>query len=235
MKNLVAAITSAFILISLPALSATESATSPTPPQRPRHYDIAAFVWPSYHPDDRAKIFWPEGIGEWQTVKHNQPKFEGHDQPRLPLWGYVNEADPKVMEMQIAAAADHGVNVFIYDWYWYDRMPFLEACLNDGFLKATNNNRMKFYLMWANHDVGLHWDKRNADDAFSRKNQAVIWKGAVDRKEFELIAQRWIKKYFPQPTYYKIDGKPVLMLYDLEVFVKGLGGLDQAKDALARV
>jgi len=29
-------------------------------------YDIAAYVWPSYHPDDRAKIFWPEGIGEWQ-------------------------------------------------------------------------------------------------------------------------------------------------------------------------
>ena len=33
-----------------------------------QNYDIAAFVWPSYHPDDRAKIFWPEGIGEWQTV-----------------------------------------------------------------------------------------------------------------------------------------------------------------------
>jgi hypothetical protein len=33
-----------------------------------KKYDIAAFVWPSYHPDDRAKIFWPEGIGEWQTV-----------------------------------------------------------------------------------------------------------------------------------------------------------------------
>ena len=37
------------------------------------HYDIAAFVWPSYHPDDRAKIFWPDGIGEWQTVKSNTP------------------------------------------------------------------------------------------------------------------------------------------------------------------
>ena len=34
-------------------------------------YDVAAFVWPSYHPDDRAKIFWPDGIGEWQTVMSN--------------------------------------------------------------------------------------------------------------------------------------------------------------------
>lgn len=101
-------------LLATANLAHAQTATSPTPPPSPRHYDIAAFVWPSYHPDDRAKIFWPEGIGEWQTVKHNQPKFEGHDQPRIPLWGYVNEADPKVMAMQIAAAADHGVNVFIY-------------------------------------------------------------------------------------------------------------------------
>jgi hypothetical protein len=36
-----------------------------------KEYDIAAIVWPSYHPDDRAKIFWPDGIGEWQTVMNN--------------------------------------------------------------------------------------------------------------------------------------------------------------------
>ena len=38
-----------------------------------KEYDIAAIVWPSYHPDDRAKIFWPDGIGEWQTVISNKP------------------------------------------------------------------------------------------------------------------------------------------------------------------
>ena len=197
-----------------------------------KQYDIAAFVWPSYHPDDRAKIFWPMGIGEWETVMKNAPHFEGHEQPRFPVWGYVNESDRYVMEMQIAAAADHGVNVFIYDWYWYDGMPFLEACLNDGFLKASNNSRMKFYLMWANHDVNLGWDKRNADDAFRKKNTALIWKGGIDRAEFEKVALRWIEKYFRHPCYYQIGGKPVLMLYDLPNFVKGLGGVEQAKSAL---
>ena len=85
--------------------------SEPAPAPTSRSYDIAAFVWPSYHPDDRAKIFWPDGIGEWQTVMKNAPKFEGHEQPRFPIWGYVNESDRYVMEMQIAAAADHGVNV----------------------------------------------------------------------------------------------------------------------------
>ena len=198
-----------------------------------KHYDVAAFVWPSYHPDDRAKAFWPMGIGEWETVMHNKAKFAGQDQPRVPLWGYVNEADRYVMQMQIDAAADHGVNVFIYDWYWYDRMPFLEGCLNNGFLKAKNNHRMKFYLMWANHDVGLGWDKRNADDAFTHKNTALLWRGGLERPEFEKIAHRWIEKYFSHPCYYQIDGKPVLMLYDLGNFIQGLGGIEQAKDALA--
>jgi hypothetical protein len=197
-----------------------------------KHYDVAAFIWPSYHPDPRARVFWPMGIGEWETVMKNAPKFEGHDQPRYPLWGYVNEADPYVMEMQIEAAVDHGVNTFIYDWYWYDGMPYLEGCLNDGFLKAKNHHKMKFYLMWANHDVNLAWDKRNADDAFTGRNSALIWKGGLHRAEFEVICRRFIERYFSHPSYYQIDGKPVFMLYDLETFIKGLGGMAAAKAAL---
>jgi len=44
-------------------------------------YDIAAFVWPSYHPDDRAKIFWPMGIGEWE------PAMEGERPRSLSAFG----------------------------------------------------------------------------------------------------------------------------------------------------
>ena len=196
--------------------------------QSTKHYDVAAYVWPSYHPDERAKIFWPLGIGEWETVMKNKSKFEGHEQPRYPLWGYINEADPYVAEMEINAAADHGVNVFIFDWYWYDGMPFLEGHLNDGYLKARNNDRVKFYLMWANHDVNLTWDKRNA----GLPNSSLIWKGGVDRNEFEIICHRVIKKYFPHPSYYKVDGKPSFMIYELQTLIQGLGGVGQTKDAL---
>ena len=195
-------------------------------------YDVAAFVWPSYHPDDRAKIFWPEGIGEWQTVMSNKPNFKGHEQPRYPLWGYINEADPYVAEMEISAAADHGINVFIFDWYWYDGMPYLEGHLNEGYLKARNNDRVKFYLMWANHDVTFIWDKRNADDAFTGKNRALIWKGDIDRHEFEKVTLRIIDRYFSHPSYYKIDGKPVFMIYHMIEFIEGMGGTKEARDAL---
>jgi len=191
-------------------------------------YDVAAYIWPSYHPDPRAKIFWPAGIGEWETVLSTKAKFQGHEQPRFPLWGCVNEADPLVMEMQINAAADHGVNVFIYDWYWYDGMPFLEGCLNDGYLKARNNGRVKFCIMWANHDVGNLWDKRNA----GLKNDTLLWKGAMDREEFEVIGRRMLAKYFRHPSYYKIEGKPVFIIYDPTMMVRGLGGVKKTREAL---
>ena len=191
-------------------------------------YDVAAYIWPAYTGDEpRTRIFWPEGMGEWQSVRSAQAKYEGHQWPRKPLWGYVNEADPYVMEMEIEAAVDHGVNVFIYDWYWYDRRPFLENCLNDGFLKAKNNGKMKFYLMWANHDAGVLWDKRNSNDG-----ETIVWQGGVDRAEFERAMKRVIDKYFHLPNYYTIDGKPVFMIYEVPKLVRGLGGIEKTKDAL---
>ena len=194
-----------------------------------KKYDVAAYVWPAYTGDEtRARIFWPEGCGEWETVRDMKPRFEGHKWPRKPLWGYVNEADPYVMEMQIQAAADHGVNVFIYDWYWFDNKPFLEQCLNNGYLKARNNDRVKFYLMWANHTANSMWDRRIAE------LYAPVWDGAVDRKTFdEIIVKRTIEKYFSHPSYYKIDGMPVFSVYKLDNLVKGLGGTDRTREAIA--
>ena len=189
-----------------------------------KQYDIAAYIWPSYTGDEpRSRIFWPEGYGEWQSVKAAGAKYPGHQWPRKPLWGYVNEADPYVMEMEINAAADHGVNVFIYDWYWYDDKPFLEQCLNNGFLKAKNNDRMKFYLMWANHDALSLWDKRTAEQG------NLIWSGKQDEKQWNIICDRLITKYFSHPSYYKIDGKPVFMIYDVENLIAGLGGLENTR------
>ena len=202
-----------------------------------KKYDVAAYVWPSYTGDElRARMFWKEGYGEWQSVKNAEKNSLEHKKEwyetwkdRKPLWGYVNEANPDVMEMQIDCAVRHGVNVFIYDWYWYDGRPFLENCLNDGFLKAKNVDKMKFYLMWANHNVPHVWDIDTSDDLNWKD---VIWRGSVSRGEFDKLVDRWIENYFSHPSYYKIDGKPVFMIYTLDRFVEGMGGVEAARDAL---
>ena len=194
-------------------------------------YDIAAYVWPAYQPDPRwAELgIFADGDGEWQNVREAVPKWEGHRQPLVPLWGYENEADPKVMEKKIDAAVSHGVNVFIYDWYWYGGRPFLEDGLDKGFLGAKNNGKMKFFIMWANHDVTKLWDNKAAD----KQKDKPIWRAGVGADEFRKISRRWIDMYFSRPNYYRIDGKPVLMIFMLKTFIEGFGGIDKAAAALA--
>jgi len=192
-------------------------------------YDVAAYIWPSCHHDARlGDILWPDGTGEWEVIKKGNPRFEGHYQPKVPLWGYEPDDDPKVMERWIDAATEHGVNVFIFDWYWFDEGPFLESSLNNGFLKAKNNEKMKFYVMWANHDVShSYWNVHKYPG-----NRTLLWDGAVDMKNFKIIVARVIKQYFSKPNYYKIDGKPVFSLFSMSNFLEGLGGLEQAAEAI---
>lgn len=188
-------------------------------------YDIAAFYWPAYHYEPRLEFIFPEKRGEWEIIYHAKPKDAKHLQPKVPLWGDQDEADPKVMDQKISAAVSHGVNVFIFDWYWYEGKPLLEDCINNGFLKS-NNNRMKFYIMWANHNATTYWDAKNPN------KDSVYFKGGVDRPTFNIIVDRIINNYFKQPSYYKIDGKPVFCIYELKTFIDGLGGPEAAKEAL---
>ena len=194
-------------------------------------YDVAAYVWPAYHPEPRwAELgIFKDGKGEWQNVWEAVPKWKGHNQPLVPLWGYENEADPKVVEKKIDAAVSHGVNVFIYDWYWYGGRPFLEDALDKGFLGAANNGKMKFFIMYANHHVSRLWDNKAADKEWDKP----IWRAWVGADEFRKISRRWIEMYFSRPNYYRIGGKPVLMIYEAVTFLRGVGGMDKAAKALA--
>jgi len=193
-------------------------------------YAVAAYVWPSCHNDRRfGEMLWPEGTGEWEVIKRGTPRFEGHYQPRRPLWGYEPDNDPRVVEKWIETAVGHGVNVFVYDWYWYDGGPFLESALDDGFLKAANNRKMRFYIMWANHDVKRnYWNVHKFRDDDSR-----LWDGAVDGANFKAIVDRVIKRYFVQPNYFKIDGRPVFSIFSVDKLLEGFGGsLEETRKAL---
>jgi len=198
-------------------------------PAKKDDYNVAAYVWPSCHHDERfGDMLWPEGTGEWEIIKKGTPRFEGHYQPKVPLWGYEPDDDPQVMEKWIDAATDHGVNVFIFDWYWFDEGPFLESSLNNGFLKAKNRDKMQFYLMWANHDVRRnYWNVHKFTD-----DTSIMWEGAVDRENFEIIVDRIIQNYFSQPNYFKIDGCPVYSVFSIYNLIKSFGSVEETREAI---
>ena len=135
-------------------------------------------------------------------------------------------ADPAVMAKKIDAAADHGVDAFIFDWYYYYDALFLERCLEQGFMKAENCDRMKFGLMWANHN----WIE--IFPATLDKKPDLVYPGPVSREIFDHVADLVIERYFSHPSYWKIDGKPYFSIYELHTLMQGLGGVEATADAL---
>jgi uncharacterized membrane protein YsdA (DUF1294 family) len=193
-------------------------------------YDIAVYYFPNYHTNDtRNELRYGKGWSEWELVKKAFPRFEGQQQPKIPLWGYTNESDPKVMEMKINAASENGIDVFIYDWYYYNDGPFLEKGLENGFMQVKNNNKVKFALMWANHDwVDLF--PRNPDIG----EAPLFYPGTVTPATFDKMTDYIIANYFSQPTYWQIDGCPYFSFYELFKFVESMGGKENARAALEK-
>ncbi len=189
-------------------------------------YQIAAYYFPNYHRDARNAGWHGKDWTEWELVKRAEPRFEGHKQPRVPLWGYEDEADPRVMEKKIAAAADHGLSAFIFDWYWYEDGPFLQRCLEEGFLKAHNNGRLKFALMWANHDwLDIH-------PATRERSYAALARGSVTEKAFIEATNHMIRNYFNHPSYWRVNNGLYISFYELMSLIKGFGGIDETRRLL---
>ena len=74
----------------------------------------AVYYFPNYHVDPRNEAIHGTGWTEWELMKLARPRFEGHDQPKVPAWGYEDEADPQVMAKKIDVAVEHGVDAFVF-------------------------------------------------------------------------------------------------------------------------
>ena len=188
-------------------------------------YTVACYYFPNYHADARNEARYGQGWTEWELVKRAEPRFKGHRQPRVPLWDYTDEADPADMAQKIEAAADHGVDVFIYDWYYYDDGPFLQRGLEEGYLKAPNNDRVKFALMWANHDwIDIHPAKPGCTP--------LLYPGKITPETWERMTDYMIRTYFKHPSYWRIDDRPYFSVYELFRLVDSLGGMEKTAQAL---
>jgi len=174
--------------------------------------EVATYYFPNWG---------PVATSEWSAVKAAPPRFFGHQQPKVPLWGYTNENEPAAMAQKIDAAADHGINAFIFDWYFYDPgsnqlvdtasghwdgQKYLSDALESGFLQAENKERIKFAIMWCNHNLG------------------PVVKGAVTPQSFHQMVDYVIENYFKHPNYWKINGCPYFSIYEINTFLQTFEG-----------
>lgn len=188
---------------------------------------ILAYYFPDWHQDSKNERWFGEGWNEWSLLKAARPRFDGHRQPRVPALGYTDQSDPAHMAVDIDLAADHGVDGFLFDFYWHEDGAFLDGELDRGYLGAPNRSRVTFALMWANHN----WvDIFPAGQANVNR---VLEEGPIGRAAFDAMTDYIVEHYFSQPEYLTVEGRPYFSIYELGSLAQGLGGVEETRDALA--
>jgi glycoprotein endo-alpha-1,2-mannosidase len=123
----------------------------------------------------------------------------------------LNDADPAVAEKAISQASQNGINFFAMD-YWPQR-PAQNANI-DAFLQADNIADIKFCIFYETWDSPT-WDPSHESTPVNAAMEA----------NFDANLTTFAQKYFDNPSYLKIDGRPVLVLYLTRTLTGDVSGL----------
>lgn len=109
---------------------------------------------------------------------------------REPLLGWYDQGSVSVAERQLQWMKDYGIDIVIYDWYANtDGSPFRVQAV-DAYLQAANRNSVRFSLLWVNQPG----------------NPASL-------ESFDRMVDYWINHYFKNPQYWRINDKPVVLIF----------------------
>ncbi len=211
------------ILLGLALCACNSKPSTVSQPKNQDKIDVIAVYYPHWHVS-RGEKWYGENWTEWEFVKTAQkPRYKRHKIPYIPTTGYLDGKNPKDVEVEIELASNAGIDVFLWDWYWFSGERTMEEGLEQGFLKAKNRNKMKFALMWANHD------RANRFRCKYMSNPPTIMKNVHTADDFKAMLKYCIENYFKQPNYYKIDGRPVFSIFRPMHIIDQLGGAENVK------
>jgi lipopolysaccharide biosynthesis protein len=166
--------------------------------------DVIAFYLPQFHPIKENDIWWGKGFTEWRNVARAKPMFDMHRQPRIPEeLGYYDLRMPDVQVKQASLAQDYGLSAFCFYHYWFSGEQLLTDPI-DSFCENPDID-LKFLLCWANENWTRSWDGMNKD----------VLKEQLYEDGWGRDYARSILKYIGSDCYYRRNGLPVLLIYNV--------------------
>lgn len=184
--------------------------------KKPTDVQVIVYNFPSWHPSPWMEARFGKGWTEFDPLRNARPLFPGHTMPHYPLWGYYNEADPAWAAREIDLAATYGVDAWLIDWYWHEGTQFYQEQLEEGMLKAPNRDKLKFAVMWANHD----W--KNVYPARSPFQAATMLPQTHSVADLERVIHYCAEHYFSQSNYLRIDNAPLFAFFDFGKLIEQL-------------
>ncbi|MFV0162257.1 glycoside hydrolase family 99-like domain-containing protein [Empedobacter falsenii] len=121
---------------------------------------------------------------------------------RESAYGWITSSQEKI-EQQIDDAAFAELDFFIFNWYY---------CQNDGYTNCFLNNALH-YFMKAKNKEKLSFCTMITNDTFD------IGPSQWDETKIGLFTQ------FLNPAYYKINGRPLVIIYQGDRIINSFGGI----------
>jgi len=148
---------------------------------------------------------------EWFPANSAQGTLRQHLVPRQGADPTeVDSADPRVAEQAIAQAAGSGIGFFALDW-WPSKPKQNEAA--DAFVRARNLSDIKFCFLYETWDLG-----------FDAGHESTPVTPALEAR-FDQDLLTLAGKYFANPRYLRVDGRPVVVLYLTRTLTGDVAGM----------
>lgn len=169
---------------------------------------VICFYVPQFHVIPENEQWWGKGFTEWVNVRNAKPLYEGHEQPREPLnKNYYNLLDIDTLRWQADLANKYGVYGFCFYHYWFGGKLLLEKPLE--LLLENKDIQINYCLCWANESWTNAWTAgKNCQTLIAQR-----YGGEEDWKAHFL----YLLPYFQDERYIRVNGKPLLVLYRVDL------------------
>lgn len=128
---------------------------------------------------------------------------------------YYDSTDIDVITTQINLACEYLIDGFVFNTYMdYQRNFYLDKTL-DSFLKAKKKDDFYFALNWS-----YKLPRRSFPQLLNTDNDDAWRKVPLDADYFGDLIEQSCRKFFIDSHYLKIDGCPVLYIYELNSILR---------------
>jgi lipopolysaccharide biosynthesis protein len=166
-----------------------------------------AIYLPQFHPVPENDEWWGKGFTEWTNVTSARPRFAEHYQPHLPAdFGFYDLRLAETRIAQAKLAKEYGIYGFCYYHYWFNGKRILERPLEE--IVESGKPDFPFCICWANENWTRRWDGKD-DEVLLRQEYS---------EDDDLKHINYLKKYFSDSRYIRVDGKPVFVIYRPSLF-----------------